>query len=325
MIDPQLQKILVCPRDHLPIHVEGDAIYCTAGHRYPVVDGIPVMLLEEAEPTLAICDKSLSLAKDSASLDAADSIAGQNLVDAFVQKEIAATNGVMYRHLIGDLPRYPIPELRLPEAPGRYFLDLGCNWGRWCIAAARKGYIAIGIDPSLEAVVAARRVARQLGVTAFYLVADARYLPLTPNSFDVVFSYSVLQHFSRADVKMVLAQIARLLRPASICYVQMAGAFGLRNFYQQLRRGFRTPNGFEVRYWKPAELQDTFQNFIGSTTLSVDGYFSLNVQTNDIDLMPLKYRIIVRSSEVLRKLSEKIRWLTYLADSLYVKAVHEPV
>lgn len=55
----------------------------------------------------------------------------------------------------------------------------------------------MGIDPSLKAIRAARRVARQLGVEAFYIVGDNRFLPFRTETLDQFFSYSVLQHLSR--------------------------------------------------------------------------------------------------------------------------------
>ena len=52
MIDKELLEILACPACKAPVRLEGDRIACTAGGcglRYPVRDGIPVMLVEEAE------------------------------------------------------------------------------------------------------------------------------------------------------------------------------------------------------------------------------------------------------------------------------------
>ena len=96
---------------------------------------------------------------------------------------------------------------RSRAANGELLLDIGCNWGRWTIAAAQRGYRPIGIDPSFEAIVAARRIARQLGVDdARYVVADARKLPFADGTFDVVFSYGVLQHFSKSDVALSVAR-----------------------------------------------------------------------------------------------------------------------
>ena len=51
LIDPELLAILACPVDHAPVREEPAHLVCTnCGRRYPVRDGIPVMLVEEAEP-----------------------------------------------------------------------------------------------------------------------------------------------------------------------------------------------------------------------------------------------------------------------------------
>ncbi len=51
-IDPRLLEILACPcPQHAPVEPDGDALSCTRCRtRFPVRDGIPVMLLDEAEP-----------------------------------------------------------------------------------------------------------------------------------------------------------------------------------------------------------------------------------------------------------------------------------
>ena len=87
-----------------------------------------------------------------------------DFIDKSWQGEIPYTSGNLYFSIQNKLTRYPIPECRLPQGNGERLLDIGCNWGRWSIAAAQKGYRPVGIDPSLDAVLAARRVSRQLGV-----------------------------------------------------------------------------------------------------------------------------------------------------------------
>lgn len=55
-LDEQLLEILACPsEDHAPLRVgtpndpDADALTCTScGRQYPVRDGIPVLLLDEA-------------------------------------------------------------------------------------------------------------------------------------------------------------------------------------------------------------------------------------------------------------------------------------
>jgi uncharacterized protein YbaR (Trm112 family) len=49
-LDKELLEILACPLDKKPVRLEGDRLVCTeCGRRYPIVDDIPVMLVEEAE------------------------------------------------------------------------------------------------------------------------------------------------------------------------------------------------------------------------------------------------------------------------------------
>jgi len=51
-LDPELLEILVCPNDRGAVEFleEQQVIVCgTCGYRYPVRDGIPVMLIDEAE------------------------------------------------------------------------------------------------------------------------------------------------------------------------------------------------------------------------------------------------------------------------------------
>ena len=51
MIDPRLLEILVCPVTRAPLRYDADAqelISDSAGLAYPIRDGIPIMLPEEA-------------------------------------------------------------------------------------------------------------------------------------------------------------------------------------------------------------------------------------------------------------------------------------
>ena len=55
MIDKELLEILACPKCKSPVRLDEPAarIICTSpacGLRYPIRDGIPVMLIDEAEP-----------------------------------------------------------------------------------------------------------------------------------------------------------------------------------------------------------------------------------------------------------------------------------
>jgi SAM-dependent methyltransferase len=314
-----LPENLVCPRDRAPLGVSDDELVCGEGHSYRRVGGIPVLLAEEVSPTHPAFAESLARAEEG---DSAGSrpVEARGGVDPFVQGILVDTCGQMYRPLLHKLARYPIPELRLPASAGGRLLDIGCGWGRWCVAAARKGFAPIGLDPSLESVEAAVRVADQLEVDAQFVVGDGRHLPFAAETFDAVFSYSVLQHFGEEDVRLVLDEVRRVLKPNGTAVVEMPNKYGLRNLYQQARRRFRVPVGFEVRYWRPSQLRAAFENAIGPAAITVDAYFFINGQPADRDLLPARYRAALSVSEALRRASRRAPALVHAADSLYVTA-----
>jgi len=339
-MDAWLQENLVCPRTGERLARSGGVLRSPGGAEYPVVEGVPVLLRDDVPQTIGLAQASLTAAREAqagrrpdnwflATVGVSDeerSIAqrlrGENgtVVDPVVAVLIPATNGILYRDLIGKVTEFPMPELRLPPGEGRRLLDIGCSWGRWSVAAARKGYRPIGLDPSLGAVLAAKRMCARLGVKADFVVGDARFLPFQRSAFDNVFSYSVVQHFSKADARRTLAEVARVLLPGGECLIQMPNVFGVRSLQHQMRRGFREGRDFEVRYWRPAELIQAFTEAVGPAELSVDCYFGLGLQAADAPLMgPWRQRLIALS-EWLRKGAEECPPLRHLADSVYLRA-----
>jgi uncharacterized protein YbaR (Trm112 family) len=60
MIDPELLEILVCPLTRSRLHEEGDFLVGEVGGlRYPIRDGIPVLLIDQAQlpPGIASLDE----------------------------------------------------------------------------------------------------------------------------------------------------------------------------------------------------------------------------------------------------------------------------
>ncbi|MGC4095647.1 MAG: class I SAM-dependent methyltransferase [Nitrospira sp.] len=231
-----------------------------------------------------------------------------------VQYIVAATCGNLYRDLVGRLPRYPIPNFRLKEGNHRLMLDIGLQLETSCIAAAQS-FMPIGLDPQLGALLAAKRVVNQLGLKAHFVCGDARHLPFAEKVFDLIFSYSVLQHFSKEDVRKVLAHCNRILKSDGEIFVQMPSKWGIRCLQQQLRRGFREAKDFEVRYWTLDELAKAFES-IGSVDFDIDCFFGIGLQSSDIDLLSVPMQKLVELSELLRKTPRLIS----IADSIYVHA-----
>lgn len=330
-----LLSLLACPRHGVPLQAFNGRLRCDQGCVFPVIDGVPVLLCDEIPVTIGVARESIVAAtaptvhdpwflatlgisdaeRDGIRAKLADGSGG---VDPVVSFLVGATNGNAYQRVIGSLPRLPIPSWPFEPGRGALLLDLGCNWGRWCLAAASAGYRPIGVDPSLGAVLAGARTARALGVDIGFVVGDARLLPFADASVEHVFSYSVLQHFGDSDVAATLSEVRRILRTGGSFRVQMATRFGLRNLQQQARRGFRAARDFEVRYRSIRGLRAAFGRSLGRCRVEVDCYFGLGLRDEDADLMtPLAARAAALSAR-LRELSRSLPAVGWLADSVFV-------
>jgi len=342
-VDPELLQMLACPVTGGPLRQDGGSLVSQAGARYPVIEGVPVLLVDDVEQTLHVARASLDRAKGVPGI--ADTRAPDLYLEtlgisddqkdlsariynangsrtAVISSIIAATSGYAYVHLITErgLSDIPIPRLPLPPGNGARLLDVGCNWGRWSIAAARRGYRPVGIDPSLGAVLDAKDLCQQLGVDAYFVVADARFLPFQPDVFDDAFSYSVLQHLSEEDAQAALASIAGATRSGGTVKIQMAAKYGVRSLQHQAKRRFAPPKGFQVRYWTVPSLLEAYTRLVGPTRVSVDCYFGLGWQFSDWAYMRPLHKPILLGSEILRRLSQFLPPMRYVADSVFLHA-----
>src|SRR5438445_13774749 len=133
-----------------------------------------MLLLAEVVPNHVDGTRSLLAAEAGEKAELPQFNVREGEIDPFVRNVIGATNGSLYQHLVGNISEYPIPSLRLPDGQGKLFLEIGCSWGRWCIAGARNGYQPVGLDPSLKGIRVARGIPGPLGNEAQYPVAERR-------------------------------------------------------------------------------------------------------------------------------------------------------
>ncbi|SFU97138.1 Methyltransferase domain-containing protein [Methylobacterium sp. 174MFSha1.1] len=342
-IDPWYLDHLVCPAEGGPLRCDGRDLVSGTGRRYPIVDGVPVMLLTDRRQTIRLARASIERAHgrvptesrfphfyvETLALGTAErerlvqlAAGSECAIDPVALMLLRATSGHAYADLVGNtsLRSYPIPRIGLSPGRGRSLLDLGCSWGRWSLAAARADYRVVGLDPSLGAVMAARRIAGALGHEIRWVVGDARWLPFRAGAFDTVHAYSVLQHFAKDDARRALAEAGRVLAAGGIARIQLASRAGLRSLQHQWRRRFREPQGFEVRYWSLREMRQACEAAIGPVQLSSDGYFGLGWQWQDFAHMPARLKPVLIASEGLRRASVLVPLLRRIADSIVCTA-----
>ena len=241
-----------------------------------------------------------------------------------VQQQISATNGIHYKDTIGFLNEYPIPEIPVdPAGPDNLLLDIGCGWGRWLVAASNKKYIPIGIDLRLEFCETARSVVQDHGGNAYTVVADLQQLPFQENVFDVVWSFSVIQHTHYNRLISCLEQIERTLKSGGYCFLEFPNKNGLRNRFGPAK----TPNNmdfdsWDVRYYSPAEYQKIFSEFFDNFQFYNHSALGIGILPGDLKYAKgFKNKTVIGLSRMLSRFVETIKPLKAISDSIYIKSV----
>jgi tellurite methyltransferase len=156
------------------------------------------------------------------------------------------------REQFGDIDIYLFDQLlRGRVTPGMRVLDAGCGAGRNLVYLMREGFDVCGVDESVTAIDATRRLAKRLAPA---LSADAfRVEPVEAMSFeresaDFVISSAVL-HFARDDAhfRAMLDGMWRVLRPSGVLFARLASTIGmpLEEFTPVGGRRFYLPDGSE--------------------------------------------------------------------------------
>ena len=246
-----------------------------------------------------------------------------------VQQQIAATNGIHFLNTIGTLSEYPIPEIPVPHASksGELLLDIGNGWGRWLVAAANKDYIPVGIDIRLEFCETARKVLEANGKNGYSVVADLQNLPFLNNVFNVVWSFSVIQHTHLDRFTRCLSHVERILADNAYCYLEFPNRNGIRNRFGPASKPNSSDfDSWDVRYYTPMEYEKIFRVFF-------DNYKYYNHSVLGIGILPgdakyakgLKNKAIIGASRALSNLAELIPPMKSIADSIYIKSVKHGV
>jgi SAM-dependent methyltransferase/uncharacterized protein YbaR (Trm112 family) len=240
-----------------------------------------------------------------------------------VQQQVAATNGIHYLNSIGLLEEYPIPEIPVePNGENNILLDIGCGWGRWLTAADRKKFIPIGIDLRLEFCEVARKVVQQNGGNAYTVVADLQQLPFQNEVFDLVWSFSVIQHTHITRLTNCLEEIRRILKLSGYCFLEFPNKNGIRNYFGPASASNNMDfESWDVRYYNPDEYKKIFNHYFDNFEYSVHSALGIGILPGDLQYARgLKNKGIISVSRLLTHVAGWIKPLKAYADSIYIKA-----
>jgi ubiquinone/menaquinone biosynthesis C-methylase UbiE len=98
--------------------------------------------------------------------------------------------------------------------PGNY-LDAGCGFGQWSLSASLFFGNVTGIDVSKERIEAAKKLAKNYNNVRF-LQGTICKLPFDDETFDYVFSYSVIYY---TNVDKAIKELVRVLKPGGKIYI----------------------------------------------------------------------------------------------------------
>lgn len=140
-------------------------------------------------------------------------------------------------------------------------LDVGCGTGEQALMAAGLGLEAIGVDLAPTAIGIARDKARDRGLQARFVVADALDLATLGARFDTVLDCGLFHIFADAERPLFVASLAAVTRPGGryhlLCFSdRQPGQFGPRRVRQdEIRSSFA--DGWRVDSIEPAILEIT--------------------------------------------------------------------
>ncbi len=196
------------------------------GELYPVIDGIPRVLVGSARAPLAQAHATwFAVNAERRSLAArwlSDRSEGDPVVGGFDFEW-----SLFSRVRTDDLRQ--VFELYFDLVPPERFaddlvvLDAGCGAGRWACEVAARGPRVIAVDLGLSVEIA-RANAAELPVAC--LQADLRALPLAAGSVDWAYSLGVLHHVSEPGI--ALHRIRRTVRPGGLVLLYLYYALGSR-------------------------------------------------------------------------------------------------
>lgn len=130
---------------------------------------------------------------------------------------------------------------------GKKLLEVGCGKASDSIALAKMGAACYVLDFSNSALSVSGNLAEGQEVTIISVMADAKTLPFRNNSFDLVFSQGLIEHYQPPDV--LLSEQKRVVKPGGFVLIDVPQLISLQAISKRmLMRINRWPFGWERDY-----------------------------------------------------------------------------
>lgn len=222
-----LQKLLACPNCRRELSFGQTECRCSGcGRAYPIEDGIPVLLLDEAasqHDELEHLHSHLHKREQAAFFDRDDA----------AEFEVNRPHGTpaLYSWLLAEKFRRSTVALR-ELLPGASVLTVCAGSGMDAEYLAGTGARVVSSDISLGAARRARQRAERYGLPMVPIVADVEHLPFADRAVDVVYVHDGLHHLERplsglAEMARVAGRAVSVTEPAQAAVTRVAIRLGL--------------------------------------------------------------------------------------------------
>jgi len=157
---------------------------------------------------------------------------------------------------------------RVGDPAGAEMLEIGFGSGVHVATFAAAGARMRALEVNEVLLGLAQGLLRERGLIATLSVYDGVSVPYPDNSFDYIYSISVLEHAS--NPAKLLQEVARVLRPGGLCYIAFPNRWSLR----ETHTGFLFV-GYLPRAAAKAALRFLGSNAINELNLHFLSFFSL--------------------------------------------------
>jgi ubiquinone/menaquinone biosynthesis C-methylase UbiE len=151
----------------------------------------------------------------------------------------------------------------VPQVPERLHharvLEMGCGNGKIFAALLQNCCDAIALDFSKTALKTAQTYIRD-STSGNCILADARFLPFSPASFDAIFAWHILGHMTTPDRFHVASVAGRLLKPGGTLFFSEFSSEDFRyNVGNPVEEStFLRGNGIHTHYFTEHETRSLF-------------------------------------------------------------------
>jgi len=114
----------------------------------------------------------------------------------------------------------------------RTIVEIATGTSVECLLFSLSGADAIGIDKSPKAIEFAQKIQSLFTRRSMLLTGDGFSLPLPSNSADLVFSQGFVEHFQKKEVRKLISEQNRILKPGGVLIIDAPNYFSPYELYK---------------------------------------------------------------------------------------------